>query len=203
MKFKLAGRLEEREWPGPPFPGRALQASCPFLYLLFCPITLFVCLFICADPFFKNFNSYLETDLNKLSSSTGGLSLSQMKTLLMAGWLTRDNRCPLNPSQMTRLQKLSCREGLRSMRSGVSHHGPSLTPLPIITAHHARSWSVLLLHSQTVPSSQMHRKIHSRGPICLKLRQINGKWREPFKESVSDITGGWGTIGRHGEWSGS
>lgn len=121
----------------------------------------------------------------------------------MAGWLTGDNRCPLNPSQMTRLQKLSCGEGLRSMRSGVSHHGPSLTPLPIITAHHARSWSVLLLHSRTVPSSQMHRKIHSRGPICLKLRQINRKWREPFKESVSDITGGWGTVGRLGEWSGS
>ena len=108
----------------------------------------------------------------------------------MAGWLTGDNSCPLNPSQMTRLQKLSWGEGLRSMRSRVSHHSPSLTPFPIITAHHARSWSVLLLRSRTVPGSQMHRKIHSHGPICFKLRQINGNWREPFKESMSDITGG-------------
>lgn len=29
------------------------------------------------------------------------------------------------------------------------------------------------------------------------------QWREPFKESVSDITGGWGTIGQLGERSGS
>lgn len=66
-----------------------------FIFIVF-PLTLSIHLFICVNPFFLNFNFYLWTDLNKLSSSTPCLSLSWMKTLLMAGELKREDDDPLN-----------------------------------------------------------------------------------------------------------
>lgn len=94
-----------------------------------------------CKPIFLNFNFYLWTDLNKLSSSTACLSLSWVKTLLMTAGLSRGDGCPLNSFSADWAAATQLGGGGWIDKVGVQSLFPSPLSSPSWPANDACRWS--------------------------------------------------------------